>query len=146
MDVHFQALPAAIDIDLLAMSLRSPSKAQVLALLKNRVPRRKEYLQKLTGFAEHTLRSHLRDLESVGLVKAHNSSSVSLNCHLPWTMANIVVYEGKLTNWRRALHQAIGYRSFSHQVWVVMPISGRSSRCESCVSILQQRNRVNICW
>lgn len=107
-----------------AASLRSPAKARVLALLKFGFPRRREYLEKFTGMSKYTLRSHLHDLDNVGLVKVHETSSVSLNCPLPWTMAHIVVYEGKLTNWRRALHQAIGYRSFSHSAWVVMPEAG----------------------
>ena len=42
-------------------------------------------------------------------------------------MVRIETYEGKLTNWRRALHQAIGYCSFSNSVWVVMPVAGARS-------------------
>ena len=124
LDVRFRALPGEVDLDVFATSLRSPAKARLLALLKFGSPRKQEYLEKFTGISKHALKSHLNDLENAGLIKMHKTSSVSLSCPLPWTMAHIVVYEGKLTNWRRALHQAIGYRSFSHSAWVVMPEPG----------------------
>ena len=117
-DVEFQSLPGDVSLEVLAMSLSSPAKARVLALLKYGAPRRREYLEKLTGFPKHALRNHVQELEIAGLVEVHRTSSVSLKFPLPWTMANIVVYEGKLTNWRRALQQAIGYRSFCHRLWV----------------------------
>ena len=123
-EVHFRALPDAINLDVLAMSLRSPSKAQLIALLRYGAPRSRAYLERFTGFTKQALINHLEELEKSGLVEFHNNSAVSLSCPLPWEMTNIVSYEGKLTNWRRALHQAFGYRSFSHCVWVVMPTSG----------------------
>ena len=123
-EIHFQALPDSINLDVLAMSLRSPAKARLLALLRYGAPRRRTYLEIFTGFTKQALASHLEELERDGLVEFHKNSAVSLSCPLPWKMANIVAYEGKLTNWRRALHQAFSYRSFSHCVWIVMPTSG----------------------
>ena len=123
-DVHFRALPSSMSLDVLSMSLRSPAKARILALLRHRAPRRSDYLEKFTGFTRSVLQAHLQELKKAGLVDVSKSSAASLTCPLPWTMADIVVYEGKLTNWRRAIHQALGYRSFSHHVWIVMPESG----------------------
>ena len=124
LDVYFRALPISLNLDTLALSLRSPSKARILAPLRYGAPRRRAYLEAFTGFNGQSLTRHLNELEEVGLIEVHETSSVSLTCPLPWEMADIVAYEGKLTNWRRALHQAITYRSFSHRVWVVMPMSG----------------------
>ena len=123
-DIHLQALPGPISLDVLAKCFRSPAKSTLLAILRYGARRRRAYLEKSTGFTKQTLRSHLKALEESGLVQFHENATVSLSCPLPWGMANIVTYEGKLTNWRRAFHQALGYRSFSHSVWIVMPTSG----------------------
>ena len=123
-DAHIHALPTTINLDVLADSLMSPAKARLLAVLRNGSPRTRSYLERVTGFSHRSLSNHIRQLEEGGIVKVHRNSSVSLGCPLPWSMVEIVSYEYKLSNWRRALHQAIGYRSFSQSVWVVMPASG----------------------
>ncbi len=123
-DAHIQALPGAVRLEVLATSLSSPTKARVLAILRYGAPRTRTYLMNFTGLSSHSLGGHIRQLERAGLVRVHSNSTVSLNCPLPWSMVDIVAYEGKLSNWRRALHQAIGYRSFSHSVKVVIPAAG----------------------
>ena len=123
-DAHINALPDAVDLDILAASLMSPAKARLLALLRYGAPRSRSFLARGTGFSDRALVDHIRQLERAGLVKVHKSSAVSLGCRLPWSMVDVVAYEGKLSNCRRALHQAIGYRSYSRSVWVVMPASG----------------------
>ena len=123
-DAHIKALPDAVSLGALAMSLSSPTKARLLAILKYRAPRTRAYLARVTGLSNRSLGSHIQQLERVGLVEVHGNLAVSLGCRLPWGMVDIVAYEGKLSNWRRALHQAIGYRSFCRSVWVVMPASG----------------------
>ena len=122
-DAHIQALPSAVNLDVLAASLTSPAKARLLALLRYGAPRSRAYLARGTGFSSRSLGDHIRQLERAGLVEVHRSSAIALSCPLPWSMVDIVAYEGKLSNWRRALHQAIGYRSFSRSVWIVMPES-----------------------
>ena len=123
-DANIQSLPCDVNLDALAMCLRSPTKAQILALLRYKAPRGRAYLRTFTGLSNSQLGSHIRQLERVGLVEALKSSSVCLRFPLPWHMVDIVSYELKLNNWRRALHQAMCYRSFSHKVWVVMPTVG----------------------
>ena len=123
-DAHIQALPGTISLALLATSLSSPAKARVLAALRYGAPRGRAYLTRVTGLSNQALGGHIRQLETAGLVEVRSNATVSLSCPLPWSMIDIVAYEGKLSNWRRALHQAIGYRSFAHRVWVVMPDSG----------------------
>ena len=123
-DAHINALPDAVSLDALAVSLTSPAKARLLALLRYGAPRSRSYLERGTGFSHRSLGDHVRKLEREGLVTVHRNSSISLGCPLPWSMVEIAAYECKLSNWRRALHQAIGYRSFSQSSWVVMPASG----------------------
>ena len=123
-DARLQVLPFAVELGVLATSLRSPSKARVLAVLRYGASRRMDYLTRVTGLSNRSLRGNIRQLEGDGLVKVREDSAVSLGCPLPWSMVDIVAYEAKLSNWRRALHQAIGYRSFSHSVRVIMPAAG----------------------
>ena len=125
--IDFGSLPRVSSLRGLAATLSSPAKARVLAMLRYGAPRTRPYLARVTGFSDRTLSSHIRQLERLGLVKTHSNSSVSLGCRLPWSMVEIETYELKLHNWRRALHQAMGYRSFSHSVRVVMPPPG--ARC-----------------
>ena len=121
---NIRALPCGIDLDSFATSLTSPTKARILSLLRYKSPRRRNYLSSYTGISLSRLADHVRELERTGLVAIHRSSSVSLNFPLPWEMVDVATYELKLSNWRRALHQAMCYRSFSHRVWVVMPTTG----------------------
>ena len=123
-EIKFQALPSTISLDVLAKSLRSPTKARILSLLRYGAPRRRAFLENSTGFNRQALTRHLEELAKSGLVELHENSTVSLCCPLPWGMTNIVTYEVKLANWRRALQQAFVYRSFSHSVRVVMPSFG----------------------
>ena len=123
-DAHIKDLPDAVSPRVLATSLSSPTKARLLSILRYRAPRTRAYLERVTGLSKRSLGSHIRQLEREGLVEVHGNLAISLSCRLPWDMVDIVAYEGKLTNWRRALHQAMGYRSFSRSVRVVMPASG----------------------
>ena len=125
--IDFKALPDVPCLEDLAVTLRLPAKARLLAMLRYGAPRTRPYLARVTGFSDSSLGSHIRQLESAGLARVHGNSSVSLNHRLPWSMVDIEAYEVKLYNWRRALHQAMNYRSFSHSVRVVMPPSG--ARC-----------------
>ena len=136
LDAHIQVLPFAPELRVLATSLRSPAKARLLAVLKHRAPRSRTYLERVTGLSNRSLGESIRMLEKAGLVEVDRNSSVSLCSPLPWSMVDIVAYEGKLSNWRRALHQAIGYRSFASSVRVVVPASG-AQRAKKLVTIFR---------
>ena len=122
-DVHIKALPPAVSPEDLAISLSSPTKARIIATLKHNAPRSHNYLARVTGLSEPALAGHIRQLVLAGLVEVRPTSAVALSCPLPWSMVEFIAYEGKLSNWRRALHQAISYRSFCRSVWIVMPAS-----------------------
>lgn len=123
-DAYIHSLPGTVSLENLASSLRSPTKARILSNLRYRAPRTRTHLTRATGLSNRSLGRHISQLEDSGLVKIHSNLTVSLGCRLPWSMVDIVAYEAKLSNWRRALHQALGYRAFSRSVWVVMPTSG----------------------
>ena len=122
--INWARLPALLQDQSKASLLTSPANARILATLTYRTPRSCTYLTTITGLAERTLRRHIHQLKSAGLVTIHNDMATSLAHRLPWNMVDIIAYEGKLTNWRRALHQALSYRSYSRCVQIVMPRSG----------------------
>lgn len=126
-DAQINALPNEVDLNALATALKSPANSRLLAVLKHGSPLSTRFIERATGFSQSSLKGRVRQLELRGLIKVHGNSAVSLGCPLPWSMVDMEAYECKLSNWRRALHQAIGYRSFSRTVWVVMPTSG--ARC-----------------
>ena len=131
-DAIVRALPERVDLDDFADSLISPSKALILSRLRYGAPRSQSYLLRMTGIAPQQFRRYINELTRAELIQVHESSAVSLACRLPWHMVDIVSYEAKLKDWRRALHQAIGYRAFSHSVRVVMPVAG-ARRAEQLV-------------
>ena len=141
-DVKILALPGQVKLDVLAACLRSPTQAKLLAVLKFGVPRTRTYLERVTGLSSHSLKKHICKLNEAGLVDIHKTTAVSLSCRLPWDMVEIVAYEGKLTNWRRALHQAIGYRAFARSVWVVMPPT--AARRAKAVESVFRNNRIGL--
>ena len=136
-EARIHSLPGSVELDVLAASLSSPANARILAALSYRPRCSQAQLETITGISNLSLRRYIRHLASVGMIIVHKNSAISLGCRLPWTMVNIVAYEGKLANWRRALHQAIGYRSFSHSVRVIMPeaAAARARRLEQIFRI-----------
>ena len=119
-----RGLPKQMDIGTASKCLASPAKACILAFLRYGAHRRLTYLERVTGLTKRPLLDHLARLEECGLVNMTNGFNVSLAYPLPWSMVNIAAYEGKLSNWRRALDQAITYRMFSQSVRIVMPSAG----------------------
>ena len=121
--INISAVPASINLPTLAALLSSPINAQILATLRYRTPRTWRYLTTATGLSQPTLRRHIRQLQHSGLLTLNQDKRVSLAHKLPWNMMDITAYEGKISNCRRALSQALNYRSFSRNVQIVMPQS-----------------------
>ena len=120
-DVRLRDLPPGVPPEVLAAALGAPTRALILSLLRRHPPRSRSYLAQSTGLAPRTLQEHLRWLERAGMVCIRGTGSVALRHALPWHMADLTVYEGKMSQWRRALSQALGYRSFARTVHIVMP-------------------------
>ena len=121
--INTQALPTSISLSTMAAIISSPTNARILATLPYRNPRTWTYLTRLTGLSKRRLRCHIYKMADLGILELSRTMTVSLTCRLPWNMVDIVAYEGKLFNWKKALHQALGYKSFARSVQIVMPHS-----------------------
>ncbi len=101
--------------------LRQPACSRILATLKPKSPRRKEYLLRRSGVAPATFRRHLLDLVEHDLVRDLDDNRYILGPAFVEPKIEICSFEFKLDNWKRAFYQAKRYRTFSHRVFVVMP-------------------------
>lgn len=97
--------------------------ATVLASLHRCAPRRVDYLARVTGLAPSYVRRIVNDLKSLGLVATTHTGSVRLADDYCPPNVRFTALEFKLTDWRRALAQAIRHRSFAATATVVMPCS-----------------------
>ncbi len=100
---------------------KQPTCSKILNTLKPSSGRTESFLLPKIGVTSSTLRYWLNRLENENLISRidENKYVLSSNFYLP--KAEILSYEFKLNNWKRALFQATRYRTFSHQVFVVMP-------------------------
>jgi DNA-binding transcriptional ArsR family regulator len=105
----------------LGLSLSQPAKAKIFSWLDKSSPRSEEYISKVTGLVEKTIRRHLRDLLDLGLVGHDAIGKWTLGKNFKLPDIEVWAFEVKLHNWKRAFYQALRYRGFSHRITVVMP-------------------------
>lgn len=102
------------------------SESLILSLLKKNAPRSKEYLISHTGLSEKTVSRVLNSLLKANLV-THTDSGLFLSNIDNQIDVDIWAFELKLSNWKRALFQALQYKSFSNYSIVVFPLSKRKT-------------------
>lgn len=105
-----------------ASILQQPRSSRILVLLKQNAVRTEYFLHEKTGITQGTLRRTLRELIRFGLVTEPEPKRFVLGQKLWFSDLEIYSFEFKLDNWKRALYQATRYRSFSHRVFVVLPL------------------------
>lgn len=105
----------------IAALLLQPTCSRVLSHLQPKATRSDEYLNAKSGVTAGTFRRWLTQLIEIGLVTEVGERAFVRGPLFPELDLEICAFEFKLANWRRALYQAIRYRTFSHRVFVVMP-------------------------
>jgi DNA-binding transcriptional ArsR family regulator len=102
--------------------LQNLTSSRILAVLSREVGLPAENLLKRIGVSRPVLRKWLRALAEAGLIEKDAEDFYSLIPPRKMPKVEICSFELKLKNWQRALYQATRYRSFSHRVFVVMPL------------------------
>jgi hypothetical protein len=102
--------------------LRQPTCSRILAALKPRAVRSEKLLLERSGVVAGTFRQWMRRLIEADLVCELPPGSYVLGPAFPGIEIEFCAFEFKLDDWKRALYQATRYRSFSHRVFVVMPV------------------------
>lgn len=106
-----------------ASLLRQPTCSRILAALKPRSPRTTSFLFRRTGVGPATFRASMRRLLGAKLVSETEKGSFVLGPSFPGAEVEFCAFEFKLDDWKRAFQQALRYRTFSHRVFVVMPLA-----------------------
>lgn len=105
-----------------AILLQNPTASRILAFtLRHRAARFESDLQRCVGVTAPVFRKWLRELLASGLIVKTKKDTIKAGLIRSIPNVEICSFELKLTNWQRALYQAIRYRTFSHRVFVVMP-------------------------
>ena len=115
-------VPDFVDLEVLATNIRPIEHARILSVLKYKSPRTKSYLEARTRRPFKTLKPYIKRLHDAGLIQVRGDWAVSLSFALPLSMVDIVAYEGKVSDWRHAMHQAFSYLVFADSARVVMPM------------------------
>jgi hypothetical protein len=97
------------------------TNARIVSLLHYKSPRTMDFLEKRTYLNINTLKKTIRELLKNEIIINTNTGSFLL--HPSFKIPNICfeAYEAKLSNWKRALYQAIQYKGFACSSSVIMP-------------------------
>lgn len=96
------------------------SSSIILSLLKHKAGRRKNYIKKKTNISDATLNRVLRELQSNNFIVERNNLYYLSVEDMP-SNNTIWAFELKLSNWKRALFQALQYKAFANYSVVVFP-------------------------
>lgn len=108
-------------------------------MLKRSAPRREAFLQQRCGVSETTLRRSLGSLTQAKLIALIEDRGYVLGKRAWLPQAEIVAFEFKLEDWKRAFYQATRYRSFAHRVYVVLP-ANVVHRCDPMLDAFRVQN------
>lgn len=97
------------------------SSSLVLSLLKHKSGRSRMYLKNKTELSDATLNRTLKELAASNYIfEKDNLYFVSVQNTIP--KDNIWAFELKLSNWKRAMFQALQYKAFANYSVVVFPL------------------------
>lgn len=96
--------------------------SKILSCLKSKMYHTIEYLEENTGLSKQTLQKDIMSLCKKDLVIQNVTGSYKLSDKYIVPQMQMYAFELKLDNWKRALFQAIRYKTFSEYNYVVMPI------------------------
>lgn len=91
----------------------------------SQLPKNEEFsctdLRSFLGVSESTTRKVIQEFAASGYCVEGNDKGLWKKIRQPRKLAkNIVAIEAKLSNWQRALKQAIRYKEFANESWVLM--------------------------
>lgn len=101
-------------------ALSTPSRSKVLSLLKERAGRTESYLLARSGLSRRTLTCALAELSDLDLIRKCSPTCFVRTNELTAATRELWAFEVKISNWQRAVYQALQYRAFSHYSIVVM--------------------------
>lgn len=104
-----------------AKTITNLTNAKLISLLHYKAPRTFEYLRNKTYLSPSTLRNSIRQLNKAEIVEITKNGNYVLDENFKIPIVIFDAYEAKISNWKRALYQALQYRGFAKTSTVVMP-------------------------
>lgn len=105
---------------LLSATLTTPSLTRILSVLKRAAPRTEQYIGRSLGLPLPAVRRGLATLEHNGIIVRRGVNGYVRSSVFMENEIELWAFEIKLSDWQRALYQALQYQSFAHRVTVVM--------------------------
>jgi len=97
--------------------------AEILSMLKPKSPRTLDYILTHSGHTESTVRSAIRSLLDQRYIRATSTGSYLLEPRSRSTKLELLVFELKLDNPKRAIFQAKQARAYAQRAIIVIPPS-----------------------
>lgn len=131
--VFVEAAKAESDlrIELEASRTLTNGHANVITCLNRSCPHHIQYIAARTGLGTAYVQRIVSDLRQLGVVELTNRGSVLLTRDYALPRLRFVAIEFKLSDWRRAMSQAIRHQSFADKTLVVMPANRARSLREA---------------
>lgn len=110
----------------------------VLSLLKHKAGRKRQYIKEKSNISDATLNRVLKELQNNGLICEKDGlyylsmNSVTIN-------DNVWAFELKLSNWKRAMFQALQNKAFANYSVVVFPFE-REKVLQQNISLFDSLN------
>lgn len=128
----FQGIPDYLGINMSRLYNGSEKTLQIpiarwhtisilLAFMKKKQFRTPAYIVKKTGLSQRIVIKELNYLCRLGICEKNNTGSYKFVENFEMPIAHIHSFELKMNNWKRALFQAVRYKTFSEYTSIVMP-------------------------
>lgn len=127
--VFVETSPRGVDLraELEASGAPTNGHANVMTCLSRRRPHTIDYIVSRSGLGYGYVRRIVSDLKQAGLAEVTNTGSVILAASYCPPRIRFTAIEFKLSDWRRALSQAVRHQSFADKTLVIMPMSRENS-------------------
>lgn len=110
----------------------------VLSLLKHKAGRKRQYIKEKSNISDATLNRVLKELQNNGLI-CERDGLYYLFMNSAATNDNVWAFELKLSNWKRAMFQALQNKAFANYSVVVFPFE-REKVLQQNISLFDSLN------
>lgn len=119
--------------------LQNPACSRILSTLSRINNAEESFLLNSAGISKSTFRRLTDQLSNIGLIAIRSDQRYTLGEKWNLPKVEIVAFEFKLYDWKRAFYQATRYRTFAHRVFVVMPTYS-IKRAEKAIDSFRSQN------
>lgn len=105
-----------------AKILSNISSARIVGLLHKNSPRKLEYLIKITGYEKEYILSKISKLKKEKIIIEREYQKYVISNQFVFPKLYFSAYEAKLTDWKKAISQALKNKNFASESYIVMPL------------------------